>query len=174
MCICLYVSNINFFYSNFLSFASVPVPHHAGVGWLCTSIAFEVAQSNTEQLCLQKAQFSLCSSLSQDTWTGLVWHRHPTCQPVGAVKYLDRHLHLSVLCKALGQIRVSPRCGWCPAPRACQAGRSWRGALKPGQTRTRRFPARPSDRWEQTWGHTLIQARIQDHDPIESLSKPRH
>jgi len=46
MCICLYVSNINFFYSNLLSFVSVPVSHHSGVGWLCTSVAFEVAQSN--------------------------------------------------------------------------------------------------------------------------------
>lgn len=45
MCICLYTSNINFFYSNFLSFPSVPAPHQSGLGWLCTGFALEVAQS---------------------------------------------------------------------------------------------------------------------------------
>lgn len=46
---CLYMSNINLFGSNFLSFASVPVPHYSGAGWLCTSIAFEVHRLTSSQ-----------------------------------------------------------------------------------------------------------------------------
>lgn len=93
MCICLYVSDIHFFYSNFLSFASVPVPHHSGAG---LALHKHCPWGGTEQhhpreeTVSPKAHFLVCSSPSQDNWTGLVWLCHPTCQPVSAVKYLDR------------------------------------------------------------------------------------
>lgn len=76
MCICLYMSNINFFYSNFFVLICMSQCRIIlGLGWLCTSLAFEVQQSSItpgQKLCLQKARFSLCSFLSRAT--GLAWY----------------------------------------------------------------------------------------------------
>lgn len=170
MCICLYMSNINFFYSNFLSFASVPVPHHSGVGWLCTGIAFEVAQSNItpgKKLCLQKAQFSLCSSLSQDNWTGLVWHCHPMFQPVSTVKYLDRCFYLSStwIDQSQPPLRMVPcateRAGLDVMPRGVKAHAGTHKEVS----------CKNLIQMRANLGAHHDPGKVQDHDPIEVLSK---
>lgn len=121
-----------------------------GLGWLRTSVAFEVAQSNTFPKGPVLTLF--LPVMGQLDWAGV------TLSPPRA----------SQCYKVLGHTFLGAE-----EPASSADGPSCQGVLKPPQVRARRCLARTSWRWEQTWEHALIQARIQDHDPTEVLSRPR-
>lgn len=127
MCICLYASNINFCYSNFLSFASVPVPHRAGAG-----VALYKQQHPRGEIVSKRPNSHPVPACPRTT--GLGWCVcHPRCQPGSDVKYWDgclwvqrgqhpmqighakrckspsRHTHKEVSCKQLIPMRAKLR-----------------------------------------------------------------
>lgn len=93
MCICLYLSNINFFYSNFLSFASLPVPHHSGARLAlhkhCLWGGTEQHHPREETVCAKGPVLILLLPVTEQLdWTGGT---------------LSVHMPASQCCKALGR-----------------------------------------------------------------------